>query len=938
MHNDKFVVIDLETTGNAPKKGDKIIQFAAVVIENGEITEKYSSFIHPGIDIPIFIKELTGITNEMVKEAPAFAEVAPTILSMLDDAYFVAHNVQFDLTFLNEELVASGYNEYAGPVIDTVELARILYPTADGYQLNDLALQMGFDHDRPHQADSDAFVTAKILKQMIHKFASLPEQTLNTFVSLSNTLKSDLRLIIEQLIIKKQVSIEEIPAHLEIFNGLALRKENINENSNSPTYLHQNMDGNFPLTDDEKVLMLQSGLPSYECREGQLTMMDEVYDSLLQSRHSIIEAGTGIGKSLAYLIPAAYFANETRHCVVISTYTTLLQEQLLKKEIPLLEKMLPFSVKTVLLKGRTHYLSLEKYSHSLKEFDDNYDANLTKMQILIWLTETTTGDIDELNLSSGGSLFWNKIKSDETVFFNNKRWFARDFYFRARHRARTADIIITNHALLVTDLAAKQSILPKYEHVIIDEAHHFAKIAAKQTGYELDYLSIRLLLGKLGTLEQRQLFYQLMQLVESTVPSETNHQDKKIINDQLHDLSFEIDQFFTTGQSYVHKQIKKKHQHTNRISFQLKGNDKSAVVLAAERYYFSLKEFIFSIRKQIEIVQKMAAQLTSMQQFHLEEIVTILDEMEEIEQTIKQLFLKVSPEYVTWIEMDKRSVHQTISVFGEPIDVSPYLQKRFFQVKKSVVLTSATLTIDHSFDFITEQLGLGGFQPKIMQIDSPFQYEKQVKLIIPEDIPEINKVTIEDYTAALAEYIITIAEATKGRLFILFTSYDMLKTTYSLLKESGFLEDFVLIAQGISSGSRTRLTKNFQRFDRSILLGTSSFWEGVDIPGEDLSCLMIVRLPFSPPDDPVFAAKAALLKEQGKNPFSQLSLPEAVLRFKQGFGRLIRTSDDRGIIIVFDRRIVTKSYGKTFLQSIPSIPVNTKKIDDTVKFIDKWLK
>ncbi|GAM12609.1 helicase C-terminal domain-containing protein [Mesobacillus selenatarsenatis] len=223
------------------------------------------------------------------------------------------------------------------------------------------------------------------------------------------------------------------------------------------------------------------------------------------------------------------------------------------------------------------------------------------------------------------------------------------------------------------------------------------------------------------------------------------------------------------------------------------------------------------------------------------------------------------------------------------------------------------------------------------QIPSPFSYESQVKLIVPDDLPEIKSVSNDDYVAAITEHIISIAEATNGRMLILFTSHEMLKKAYELIKESGLLEEFILIAQGITAGSRTRLTRNFKRFDKAILFGTSSFWEGVDIPGEDLSCLIIVRLPFTPPDEPITAAKCALIKENGGSPFSELSLPEAVLRFKQGFGRLIRTSNDRGLILIFDRRLVTTSYGGAFLQSVPDVPVEKGSITEIVDMIHDWL-
>ena len=211
------------------------------------------------------------------------------------------------------------------------------------------------------------------------------------------------------------------------------------------------------------------------------------------------------------------------------------------------------------------------------------------------------------------------------------------------------------------------------------------------------------------------------------------------------------------------------------------------------------------------------------------------------------------------------------------------------------------------------------------------------KLFIPTDVPEIQNVSLDEYVEAIATHLIGVAQATKGRMLVLFTAFDMLRKTHDLMKDSGLLEDFVLMAQGISSGSRTRLTKNFQRFDKAILFGTSSFWEGVDIPGEDLSCLVLVRLPFSPPDEPVAQAKSDLLKNEGKNPFSHYSLPEAILRFKQGVGRLIRRSTDRGIVIVFDRRIITARYGKAFLDSIPDMPVRQGELHEMVELIEEWL-
>ena len=234
-------------------------------------------------------------------------------------------------------------------------------------------------------------------------------------------------------------------------------------------------------------------------------------------------------------------------------------------------------------------------------------------------------------------------------------------------------------------------------------------------------------------------------------------------------------------------------------------------------------------------------------------------------------------------------------------------------------------------------LGLQRGTCHVEQIPSPFCYDEQVQLVISNDLPEINTVSLQDYISEIGEHIISIAEATKGRLLILFTSYDMLRKTYELIKESGFLREYSLLAQGITGGSRTRLVRNFQRFEKAILLGTSSFWEGIDIPGEDLSCLVMVRLPFSPPDEPLTEGKCLEIKKSGGNPFYDYSLPEAVIRFKQGFGRLIRTRNDKGVMIIFDRRVISTQYGKVFLESLPMIQAKEMNIDQTVDLINKWL-
>jgi ATP-dependent DNA helicase DinG len=301
------------------------------------------------------------------------------------------------------------------------------------------------------------------------------------------------------------------------------------------------------------------------------------------------------------------------------------------------------------------------------------------------------------------------------------------------------------------------------------------------------------------------------------------------------------------------------------------------------------------------------------------------------------MIIHPDPNHVTWIEMDTRSWQNNTTVYSQPVSISESLKKRFFDQKKSVIITSATLSVKGSFQYTMKRLGLNEETSVYKKIASPFHYEEQLKFIIANDLPDINHVSTEEYVSSISEHIISIAEATKGRLLILFTSNDMLRKTYDLIKESGFLQDYSILAQGITGGSRERLVRNFQRFEKAILLGTNSFWEGIDVPGEDLSCLVMVRLPFSPPDDPLIDAKCKEVKERGGNPFYDYSLPEAVIRFKQGFGRLIRTKKDKGIFVIFDRRVISTQYGKVFLDSLPNIATEELNIEQTVQLINNWL-
>lgn len=932
----RYVVIDLETTGNSSKKGDRIIQISAVVVENERIIDQYTTFVNPCVTIPAFIVELTGIDDEMVKDAPLFEEIAPKLLKMLEGSIFVAHNVLFDLTFLQAEFKRVGFPEFIGLNIDTVELARVLFPSSDSFKLFELTESFSIDHERPHQADSDALVTAELLLHFIRTAKQLPLVTLEKLTELSKYLKSNIEVLFDTILQEKRKHVENLPEHLEVFRGIAIRKKRQKYINRSHREKYD-----YPINHYDKEKILSLNWNQFEVRDGQFEMMDTVYESLRTQKHAMIEAGTGVGKSLGYLLPSIYFSISKRKPILISTYTVQLQDQLMQNDIKNIEKMLQFPFKTVLLKGRNHYLNLFKFEQTLREIESHYDTALTKMQILVWLTYTETGDIDEINLSSGGKLFWNRIKHDGWHLSKEKDpWVSKDFYLYARKEAENADIVITNHSMLLIDLKQDQQLFQSYDYVIIDEAHHFEKTARNFFGKKLEYIPCKFLCSQLGTIEKKQMFYHLEKLVDA----------KKITADiPSFELDFIIiemeknidDLFIGIANNLIHN--RKKNNHYQKIQMrlsnnQMKENNWKPVLYCAENVISNIKEIKSGVTNRLTKLKKISEKLTEKEKAFIEEVYSVLNELDLLEQSVQMLLIEKAQNYVYWLEGDERAIPNSITIQAQPISVKDQLVNEFFLKRKSIILTSATLTVNDSFYFFENELGLNRFDDLIKkQIISPFRYKEMTKLIIPNDVPEILQVTSIEYIESIANHLIAIAQATKGRMLVLFTSYEMLRQTYDLMKESGLLEEFILIAQGISTGSRTRLTKNFQRFDKAILFGTNSFWEGVDIPGEDLSCLAIVRLPFSPPDDPYTWAKSESLKAEGKNAFSAYSLPEAVIRFKQGFGRLIRRSTDKGIVIVFDRRIETTKYGNAFIKSIPDIPIEHASLKRIIKIVDDWL-
>ncbi|WP_332648956.1 ATP-dependent DNA helicase DinG [Lysinibacillus sp. 54212] len=922
MESQKYAIVDLETTGHSPANGDRMIQIAIVIMKDWCIEKTFTSFIHPGKKIPLYIQDLTNIRDEHVADALPFEAHADTIYELLQGAVFVAHNTEFDLSFLQAEFKRAGLPQWIGKTIDTVELAKILFPMSLSYKLGDLANDLNIPLQQAHRADDDAKATALLLKACWEELLMLPLVTLEGLHKRSFRLKSNLsQLFFDALCIKRnKVSNEEnyiFYKKLAIYKGEA-SIDTANENCG------------YPETTIEKIEMLQSALPNFEERPGQFKMMDSVWGALHRQEEMIIEASTGIGKTLSYLLPSYYYAKNKGKQVGVSTYTSYLMEQLLHEEIPRLEKITGNTIHVALLKGMHHYIDIARFEQQYKMADDSYDETFVILQVLIWLTKTTTGDIDELNVSGGGQLFLDKIRKSETSQPVSGDY---DYYERALTNSRRADIIVTNHAMLLADLVRQNQLFQNIGGWIIDEAHQFVQAAIQRDEKVFTFKHWKYMFGQIGYYTDENLFYKLQRaaLKRQLVPMNLLHQlEKRFMSmvskfdEGMQSLLRAIQQM--TKGSYKHEVKASIFLHELKIDLARFGHMSAAV-----QAWIDLAE---------EVAQLFSANIEELAPEHR----FILGEwrywIREFKLQIAQwdeVFLIQHAHYSTWIEVDRRSLPGSIQFLKKPINVTTTIEQLFapYRGKTGIIWTSGTLTVPNNERFIADQLGISPAVP-LHSLQAPSNYYSGAKAFIVTDMPDIQNVSQSDYIEAVSHAITRTVRTTGGRCFVLFTSQQMLRQTVELIQECGLLDDYMVFAQGVTAGSRMRLLKSFQKFSHSVLFGTNSFWEGVDVPGDSLSSVIVVRLPFSSPEEPTYKARANYLQQQGKNSFVELSLPEAILRFKQGFGRLIRSSKDKGVFIVLDRRIDMKSYGIEFIRALPPISVQKLPLQHMVLELEHW--
>lgn len=917
MNKGTYAVVDLETTGHSPSKGDRIIQIAIVFVENEQIVKKYVKFVDPKRPIPAFIHQLTSISDEDVADAAPFEELAEEVAGLLEGCIFVAHNTDFDVSFLQKEFARCGVPSWKGQTIDTVELTKIMYPKLPSYRLQDIAEELHIPLTSAHRADDDAEATANLLLHCIDKMRSLPRETLALLHHRSFDLKSDVSSLFYEALVHARK--KEPKEEFSLFRGIPYLKAE----SAKPFYGETT---SFPAANSEKLAVLQQIDPAYQLREAQAEMMDLTWQALTTKEQLAVEVPTGVGKTVGYLIPAVLHSIRTQQPVVISTPTNHLVDALLE-EVQNVRNALSIPFSATVLKGMSNYISLNKFEELLEISEELYDDTLIIMQILVWLTETTTGDLDELNVSGGGQLFIDRIRKQQAKLAKDER--AADFHSRLVMQSEQSNIVITNHSMLLADQNRQLPLFHSLGGLIVDEAHHVVQSAVQSKKQVFSYTNWKYVIGQLSTDSEGQLLYSMDQLLQRL--QLYREQAKMRLTIAFEQFVQAFDDCMTLLAEVTDEQ---KKQAVTRIVTPLHELD-----LPADQFQLTFRKMTEYVELADQYTSPLRAErgrLTKKELSLLNEWDYWIDELQVKKGDWVELFLEETNDNRTvWIEKDTRSLPGSLVIVRSPIHAASVIQACFGPLtgQTGIVWASGTLTVENDPSFVLRQLGLEESVP-LHVLEAPPHFYDGASVMIVEDMPDIQQVSQNDFVEAVADALIQTAIATNGRLFALFLSQEMLKKTYDLIMDSESVEGYALIAQGVSSGSRQKLLKSFKQCEQAMLFGTTSFWEGVDVPGEALSAVVIVRLPFTSPDAPLYKAKSALLAEQGKHSFQQLGLPEAILRFRQGFGRLIRSSDERGFFIILDRRIETKSYGKYFLSALPASNIKKVSLEQLVNEIE----
>ncbi len=935
-----IVSIDIETTGLDNNK-DSIIEIGALRFNGHRVEDEWSTLINPNRHIPEAITTLTGIDDGMVRQAPRLADVLEDLVNFVGGSPVLGQNVRFDLGFLQKQRVL-----LLNDVVDTYEMASVLLPSASRYNLGALGQLLGIPLPASHRALDDARVTHAVYVRLYEMALELPLDLLAEIVRNGEPLDWDGNYAFQNAL--RQRAREQAKGNPADKRGKTVKPQM----DDGPIFGEPEKGGKIPslgpvteplaLDVDEVASILEYGGPfsryfeSYEQRPEQVEMLRAVTNALSYDGHLMVEAGTGVGKSFAYLVPAALFAIQNNTRVVVSTNTINLQDQLIQKDIPSVREALGIELRASVLKGRANYLCPRRLEIMRHSGPNTLDEMRVLSKILVWSWNGASGDRNDLNLNRPAEKdAWMRLSAEDDACSAENcagRMGGTCPFYKARQAAQAAHILIVNHALLLSDVATGSKVLPEYQYLIIDEAHHLEGATTGALSFRLSQNDFERMGREVGGASGGVLGHLLT--VTRDVLRPTDYAKLTQMVHRASETAFRLDSyskdFFYALSEFISIQRegrpKSQYAYQERIlphSRTLPGWDN------VEISWGTAGETMVLLIKGISELYKAAADLYSDGVEELEDplgsLSNLLRRLSEAEAAISGMIHKPSPETIYWIEIQPMNNRLTLNT--APLRVGPLIEKYLWHEKSSVILTSATLTAAGDFTYLRNLLLAD--EADELTLGSPFDFESSALLFLPNDIPEPNA---PGYEGAVSRAVTQTAIASEGRMLVLFTSYAQLKRCSQAIARPLGEKDIQVYEQG-EGASPAALLEAFKSSPRAVLLGTRSFWEGVDVPGDSLSVVMITKIPFEVPSDPLVAARSETFEE----PFSEYQVPEAILKFRQGFGRLIRSASDRGVVAILDRRVLTKQYGRLFIESLPQCTTRISPLNELPRETARWL-
>jgi ATP-dependent DNA helicase DinG len=924
-----FVAVDFETTGLDPET-DRIIELGAVRYREGSVVGSYHRLVNPGRPLPWRVAQLTGLSDATLEAQPGIREALPGFVEFIGQDRVIGHNLSFDLGFLVSEMRRAGMRplDLGATGLDTLSLARALMPARPGHSLGTLVSELGLadGDERRHRALDDAAASGRLLLWLYAHAATYAPAVLRAARDWLAPAREQMRGLSDFVdeVLERPAAAARRPAATP---GGSVPSPDLS----LPCVARGGLASLLPELFEPGGL-LSRVLAGFEPRPQQARMAQAIARVLGAGGTLAVEAGTGIGKSLAYLAPALAVAEGESEKVVVSTNTITLQDQLVERDLPLLSAALGRPVRFATLKGRPNYLCMRKWYEELgAALTADTAERLFVLRVLFWQATTETGDNAELNLMGEEDALWRLVSGDEGCWGSACPYSSRCYLTRARQRAEQADLVIANHALVCANLAAGGRLLPEHRRLIIDEAHHFEAVATDHLGLSVRRGELVALIGgasgrgfrapRVLAAPGQQGWPSEAELSELAVASQRAQAAARTLFDGIAAAVGELRGPGDLESSSLQIPYREGMQGLPEGTFE--------VSRTAWEALGRLGRLLGAVAGRAPADAAAAAEVANLARA-VSLQAAALDALGRADQK----------DWVYWLE-DGPGGH---ALCGAPIDVGPILRERLWPELHSAALVSATLAVMERFDHTLGRLGLGGGsgddRPGSLLLRSPFDYRRQALLCVPTDLPEPGAGGGEgdrSYVAAAAEYLADLLPAVGGRALALFTSYRMLRQVYAKVAAELAGRGLNVLAQGIDGG-RTRLLRALRTEERVVVFGTSTFWEGIDVRGPQLSCLVIARLPFPRPDDPLVAARQDRLEREGQSSFAHYSLPQAVLRLKQGFGRLIRSGEDHGAVVILDGRLLRRQYGRVFLDSLPEATRYYGPSAQTIARVTSWLQ